>query len=219
MKIKNIYKGDRPREKLLKFGAPRLKDSELLAIILGSGTKDKNIIEISANILNRHSVKYLTELSFEDLLKSKGVGVVNATKILAVLELAQRLKNKEEVIIYSPKEITSELKNIKNIKKEYFYLFCLDSRNKVIKKELVSVGTLNSSLVHPREVFEPAIRNLSAQIVIAHNHPSGDTNPSEEDLNITTKLVKVGELLGINILDHIIISKETYFSFKEHNLL
>jgi len=115
--------------------------------------------------------------------------------------------------------LASELKNIRNIKKEYFYVFCLDSRNKVIKKELVSVGTLNTSLVHPREVFEPAIRNLSAQLVIAHNHPSGDINPSEEDLNITAKLVKAGELLGINVLDHIVISKDNYFSFKENNLL
>ena len=219
MKIKNIYKGDRPREKLLKFGAPRLKDSELLALILGSGTREKNVIELSESILKKISVKYLTELSIEELLKFKGIGYVNAIKIIAVIELAQRLRDKKEVIIYTPKEIASELKNIKNIKKEYFYLFCLDSRNKVIKKELVSVGTLNSSLVHPREVFEPAIRNLSAQIVIAHNHPSGDPNPSEEDLNITTKLVKAGELLGINILDHIILSKDNYFSFKEHNLL
>src|SRR3989344_6480920 len=219
MKIKNIYKGDRPREKLLKFGAPRLKDSELLAIILGSGTKGKNLIEISTSILNHRSLKYLTELSFEDLLKSEGIGIINAVKILAVLELAKRLKDNREVIIYSPKEIANELKNIKNIKKEYFYLFCLDSRNKVIKKELVSVGTLNTSLVHPREVFEPAIRNLSAQLVIAHNHPSGDINPSEEDLNITAKLVKAGELLGINILDHIVIAKDNYFSFKENNLL
>lgn len=218
MRIKNIYKGDRPRERMLRFGQSRMKDSELLAIILGSGIKEKNIIQISENVLRTISIK-TTNLSIEELLKISGIGKTNALKILSILELAKRIKNKKEVIIYSPKEIASELKNIKNIKKEYFYLFCLDSRNKVIKKELVSVGTLNSSLVHPREVFEPAIRNLSAQIVIAHNHPSGDINPSEEDINITTKLVKAGELLGINILDHVILTKENYFSFKEHNLL
>lgn len=219
MRIKNIYKGDRPREKLLKFGAPRLKDSELLAIILGSGTKDKNVIQISESVIKTIFANKSSNFELESFLKINGIGKINAMKVISILELTQRFKSKREVIIYSPKEIASELTNIKNIKKEYFYLFCLDSRNKVIKKELVSVGTLNSSLVHPREVFEPAIRNLSAQIVIAHNHPSGDTNPSEEDLNITTKLVKVGELLGINILDHIVISKEMFFSFKEHNLL
>jgi len=204
---------------MLKFGAARLKDSELLAIILGSGTKEKNVIELSESVLKDFPVKRLTGVSVEDLLKFKGVGFVNATKILAVLEFAKRLKSKEEIIIYSPKEIVKELKSIKNIKKEHFYVFCLDSRNKVIKKELVSVGTLNSSLVHPREVFEPAIRNLSAQLVIAHNHPSEDVSPSKEDLEITAKLVKAGELLGINIIDHVVISNDKYFSFKGHNLL
>src|SRR3989344_1935718 len=219
MRIQDIYKGDRPREKLLKLGADKLMDYELLAIVISSGTRNKNAIELSKILLRNREVSSLNSLEIEDLLKIKGIGKAIASKILSVLELAKRVKDKKEIIIYSPKEIASELKNIKNIKKEYFYLFCLDSRNKVIKKELVSVGTLNSSLVHPREVFEPAIRNLSAQLVIAHNHPSGDINPSEEDLNITAKLVKAGELLGINILDHIVIAKDNYFSFKENNLL
>ncbi len=219
MRIKNIYKGDRPRERLMRFGASRLKDSELLALILGSGTKEKNVIELSESILKKISVKYLTDVSIEELLKFKGVGYANAIKIIAVLEFAKRIKNKKEIIIYSPKDIWNELTNIKNNKKEYFFVFCLDSRNKIIKKELVSVGTLNSSLVHPREVFEPAIRNLSAQLVIAHNHPSGDVNPSSEDLEITTKLAKAGDLLGISIVDHVVIANDKYFSFKEHNLL
>ncbi len=219
MRIKSIYKGDRPRERLLKFGASRLKDSELLALILGSGTKEKNVIELSESILKEISVKYLTEVSVEKLLKFKGVGYANAIKIIAVLEFAKRIKDKKKIIIYSPKDIWIELNNIKNNKKEYFFVFCLDSRNSIIKKELVSVGTLNSSLVHPREVFEPAIRNLSAQLVIAHNHPSGDVNPSKEDLEITAKLAKAGELLGISIVDHVVISGDIYFSFKGHNLL
>jgi len=219
MRIKNIYKGDRPRERLMRFGASRLKDSELLALILGSGTKEKNVIELSESILKKISVKYLTDVSIEELLKFKGVGYANAIKIIAVLEFAKRIKNKKEIIIYSPKDIWNELTNIKNNKKEYFFVFCLDSRNKIIKKELVSVGTLNSSLVHPREVFEPSIRNLSAQLVIAHNHPSGDVNPSSEDLEITTKLAKAGDLLGISIVDHVVIANDKYFSFKEHNLL
>ena len=123
VKIKSIYKGDRPRERLLKFGASRLKDSELLALILGSGTKEKNVIELSESILKEISVKYLTEVSVEKLLKFKGVGYANAIKIIAVLEFAKRIKDKKKIIIYSPKDIWIELNNIKNNKKEYFLYF------------------------------------------------------------------------------------------------
>ncbi|MFH1827218.1 MAG: DNA repair protein RadC [bacterium] len=219
MKIKDIYKGDRPRERLLKFGPTKLKDFELLAIVIGNGTKGKNVIELSKSILRNRSVKHLAKLEFNELLKIKGIGSVTASKIFAAIEFANRIKNKSSTIIYSPNDIWKELKDTAYKNKEYFIVFCLDSRNKIIKKELISIGTLNTSLVHPREVFEPAIKNLSAQIVIAHNHPSGDVNPSEEDIEITNKLLKAGILLGIQIMDHVIVSKNKFLSFKARGYL
>ncbi|MEX1052593.1 MAG: DNA repair protein RadC, partial [Patescibacteria group bacterium] len=178
-----------------------------------------NVIELSKIILKNHSVKYLTELKVEELLKFKGVGKAAVSKILAAIELGNRVRDKSINIIYSPKDVWVELKNIRYKQKEHFILFCLDSRNRIIKKELISIGTLNSSLVHPREVFEPAIRNLSAQIVISHNHPSGEVQPSDEDIEITKKLIKAGEILGIEIIDHVIVSQEKYLSFKEKGIL
>lgn len=129
------------------------------------------------------------------------------------------MQNKKSSLIISPKDVWNELKDIRDNKKEHFVVFYLDSRNQEIKREIISVGSLNANLVHPREVFEPAIRNLAAQIVIAHNHPSGDTDPSEDDLEITKRLVAAGKILGIDILDHVIVSKIGHFSFKDRGLI
>lgn len=220
MKIKDLPKVDRPREKLEKYGPERLSDSELLAILLGTGSKGINVVELSNKILKKFSDNGLAKANIKELKNTFGLGSAKACEISACFELGRRLlQNKQSALILEPKDVWNELKDIRDHKKEHFVTFFLDARNQEIKREIISIGSLNANLVHPREVFEPAIRHLAAQIVIAHNHPSGDTEPSEEDLTITKRLVEVGKILGIDILDHVIVAKTGHFSFKEKKLL
>ena len=218
--IKNIPKIDRPREKLIQYGPEKLSNSELLALLLRSGNKDENAIEVAGKILKKFGAKELPNLNFKDLKKIPGLGPAKACEIIACFELGKRLlKDKKAQIFLTPKEIWEELKDLRNHKKEHFVIFYLDSRNQEIKRETISIGSLNANLVHPREVFEPAVRNLTAQIILAHNHPSGDPTPSEDDLEITKRLVESGKILGIEVIDHIIVAKNDFFSFKERKLI
>jgi len=218
--IKELPKVERPREKLMQYGPEKLSNSELLAIILRSGTKEENVVELANKILKRFSANELPNLTFNDLKDYPGLGPVKACEIVACFELGKRLlKDKKAEIYLTPKEVWEELKDLRNHKKEHFVIFYLDSRNQEIKREIISVGSLNASLVHPREVFEPAVRNLAAQIILAHNHPSGDPEPSEDDLEMTKRLVESGKILGIEVIDHIIVAKNGFLSFKEKNLI
>ena len=218
--IKDLPKVERPREKLMQYGPEKLSNSELLAILLRSGKKGENVIELANKILKRFSKDELPNLTFNDLKDYSGLGPAKTCEIVACFELGKRLlKDKKAEIYLKPKEIWEELKDLRDHKKEHFVIFYLDSRNQEIKREIISVGSLNTNLVHPREVFEPAVRHLAAQVILAHNHPSGDPEPSEDDLEITKRLVDSGKILGIEIIDHIIITKTGFLSFKEKNLL
>jgi len=218
--IKELPKVERPREKLMQYGPEKLSNSELLAILLRSGTKEENVVELSNKILKRFSANELPNLTFTDLKNYPGLGPAKACEIVACFELGKRLlKDKKAEIYVKPKEIWDELKDLRDHKKEHFVIFYLDSRNQEIKREIISVGSLNANLVHPREVFEPAVRHLAAQVILAHNHPSGDPEPSEDDLEITKRLVESGKILGIEIVDHIIVVKNGFLSFKEKNLI
>lgn len=218
--IKELPKVERPREKLMQYGPEKLSNSELLAILLRSGTKGENVVELSNKILKRFGANELPNLTFNDLKDYPGLGPAKACEIVACFELGKRLlKDKKAEIYLKPKEVWEELKDLRDHKKEHFVIFYLDSRNREIKREIISVGSLNANLVHPREVFEPAVRNLAAQIILAHNHPSGDPEPSEDDLEITKRLVESGKILGIEIVDHIIITKTGFISFKEKNFI
>ena len=219
-KIKEMPKVERPREKLIQYGPERLSNSELLAILLRSGKKGENVVDLAYKILKRYKAEKLPYLSYADLKDVHGLGPAKACEIVACFELGKRLlKGKVEKFYLKAEDIWNELKDIRDNKKEHFVIFFLDARNQVIKKEIISVGSLNANLVHPREVFEPAVRNIAAQIVLAHNHPSGDPEPSEDDLEITKRLVDAGKLLGIEVIDHIIVVKNDYFSFKDKGLL
>ena len=219
-KIKNWHPLERPREKLLQYGPERLSNQELLTIILRSGRKHYPVVKLAEQILKTFPEEKLLETPIEELRKVPGLGSVQALELVAVFELAKRLLGKKQNKIYlSPKDIYNELIDFRQRKKEYFVAFYLDTRNQEIRREVISVGTLNASLVHPREVFEPAIRYLSAQIILAHNHPSGDPQPSEDDIAITERLKKAGQIIGIEIIDHIIVTSQTYYSFKEHQLI
>jgi len=218
--IKELPKVERPREKLIHYGPEKLSNSELLAILLRSGKKGENVVELASKILKRFRVDKLPYLTFDELKDYSGLGPAKACEIIACFELGKRLlKGKKARIYLKPKEIWKELKDIRNNKKEHFVIFYLDSRNQEIKREIISIGSLNANLVHPREVFEPAVRNLAAQIILAHNHPSGEPEPSEDDLEITKRLVEAGKIMGIEVIDHIIVVKNGFFSFKEKNLI
>lgn len=191
-----------------------------MAILLGTGSKGVNVVELSNQILKKFSGDGLSKANVKELKNTFGLGSAKACEIVACFELGCRLlQNKQSSLILSSQDVWKELKDIRDNKKEHFVIFYLDSRNQEIQREIISVGSLNANLVHPREVFEPAVRHLVAQIIVAHNHPSGDTEPSEDDLVITKRLVESGKILGIEILDHIIITKTGFISFKEKGLI
>lgn len=218
--IKDLPKILRPREKMIKDGPNKLFDAELLAILLRTGKKGENVVRMAGRLLRKFGHEKIVEVSFDELKKFSGLGPAKACEIMACFELGKRfLKKKKSVLVISPKEIWQEMKDLRCEKKEHFVVFYLDIRNQVIKKEIISIGTLTANLVHPREVFEPAVLHLAAQVVLAHNHPSGEVNPSDEDLEMTGRLVKAGEILGIEVIDHVIVCKNSFLSFKKEGLL
>src|SRR3989338_2663724 len=219
MKIKDLPRIERPREKLEKYGPEKLSNSELLAILLRTGSKGVNVVELSNKILKKFSGDGLAKANFKELKNTFGLGSAKACEIMACFELGRRLlKDKKAVLILSPKQVFEESRDLRNNKKEHFVVFYLDTRNQEIKRETISMGTLNANLVHPREVFEPAIKNNAAQIIVAHNHPSGDAEPSADDLAITKKFAEAGKILGIEVLDHVIVATDKFLSLKEKGI-
>lgn len=218
MRIKDMAKVDRPREKLIKYGINKLSNVELLAIILGSGIKGKSSLELAKKIIKKFSFAKLTKVNYHDLHLS-GIGLVKSCQIIAAIELGKRIaKNKKSKLFLTPKNVWEEMKDLRDNKKEYFVIFYLDVKNEVINREIISIGILNANLVHPREVFEPAVRFSAAQIILSHNHPSGQATPSEDDKLLTKRLIEAGKILGIEIIDHVVVTKENYFSFKKNNI-
>lgn len=222
MKIKDLPKSDRPREKLIAKGADNLKDSELLAILLRTGTKGKNVIEIASHILAKYSKKRLLQMTYQDLAQINGIDSGKATTLLAAFELAKRALEVNDTnlpVISDAKDAVAQLSDMRDLKKEHFVVLYLNAKNQLVHKETISMGTLDANLVHPREVFEPALKYSAAQIIAAHNHPSGDPKPSEDDLEVTKRLTEAGKMMGIEVMDHVIVSKNSYFSFKEEKIL
>jgi DNA repair protein RadC len=221
-RMKDLPKDERPREKLIKKGASALKLEELLAILLRTGIKNKNVLKLAKDILSRYNQEKLKNITYEELRNIYGVGPTKAVQILAAIEIGRRFfkpKEEKEIYIHSPKDVLKQTSHLKENKKENFVVLYLDARNKLITKETISIGTINSSLVHPREVFEPTIRELAVAVILVHNHPSGDPTPSEDDITLTKRLVEAGKILGIEVTDHVIIGKNKYFSFKERKLI
>ncbi|MDD3160098.1 MAG: DNA repair protein RadC [Candidatus ainarchaeum sp.] len=218
MKIKEIFIGERPRERMLKYGGENLSASELLAIILRVGNKNENVIEMSQRIISTFSLSNLSELSIQELCSIKGIGVSKALSIKAIFEINKRVNmEKKKIIKITNAKDVFDLMNplISTKKQEHFYVLHLNSKNEIISYNLIAIGTLNSVLIHPREVFKIAIKESAQGIILVHNHPSGDPNPSLADKEITSKIEKASELIGIALLDHIIIGKEKWFSFDD----
>lgn len=222
--IKDLDQDDRPREKLIKYGADLLTDEELLAIIIVTGNKEKNVIELSKEILDTFSYEDLADIEVAELTHINGIKNAKACSIVASLRLgkriAQKVMEREIIKIEKSEDIYNYLKNeLANKKNEYFYAILLNTKNVIISKEVISKGTLDASLVHPREAFKAAIKKSAKSIIFVHNHPSGDVNPSKHDFLTTRNLVDAGNILDIKVLDHIIIGDNDYYSFKKENLI
>lgn len=224
-RVKDLPIDDRPREKLLLRGPQNLTDAELLAILLRTGTKGKSVIMMSQEIINRETnLAQLAAKSSADLIKTSGVGKDKAATLLAAFEISRRILSQAKW--YSQKKITSPsdvaeifIPLLRDEVKEQFIVVCLSSANKIIRYEKISIGNLNSSVVHSREIFKTAIENNSASIILIHNHPSENPEPSNEDISITKKLVDAGKIMDIPIFDHIIIAGNSYTSFVERRLI
>ncbi len=220
--IRDLPRIERPREKLIKYGAHRLSNTELLAIILRTGKKGESVLALANRFLRGISLEKIAEFSFGEFRKISGIGPARACELLSCVELGRRIFENKKVNIsqlLSPQDVFDNLKDIRVSKKEHFVVFFLDSRNQEIKREVISIGTINASFVHPREVFEPAVKYLAVQVILAHNHPSGDLAPSEDDLIVNKRLSEAGKIMGIEVLDHIIVTKDSFISFKEESLL
>jgi len=221
--INDLPKEERPRERLVKFGEQALSVQELLQLILGRGIAGESVVITAQKLLSQFgSLQKLAEASIEELSLVKGIGLAKATQMKAVFEIGRRLST--QVAPYKSKELTDPekvyrlIKNkLKDYHKEHFYIIVLNSRNWSVAE--VSMGSLNASIVHPREVFAEAIKNKAASVIFVHNHPSGDPEPSEGDLITTKRLVEAGKILEIEVIDHIIITNNNFLSFKEHKLL
>lgn len=220
MNIKNLAKIEMPREKLAKYGPTKLSNHELLAIILRTGNRDWGVLDLSQKLLKEFDGEKLIHVSVSELKNVFGLGLVKACEIVATLELGKRLfQSKPYALLLTAQDVWNELRDIREHKKEHLIAFYLDSRNQEMKREVISIGTLNENLIHPREVFEPAVQHSAAHIIIAHNHPSGNPEPSVEDIEVTKRLVQAGKILGIGLLDHIVVSKTGFTSLKEKGFL
>ncbi len=214
-KINELFYEDKPREKLIKKGVKSLKNHELIAVLLGSGIKGKDVLKLSKEI-----EKIIDEnVTLDQLLQIKGLGVAKAAQILSALEFSKRILLKTHTKIEKTEDIINELKDYSDKKQEYFIAIYLDGADRIIEKRVITIGILDKTIIHPREVFAPAIELRAASVIIAHNHPSGNPNPSRYDIILTDRLKESAEILGIDLIEHMIISKEGYYSFNENGYI
>ena len=223
--IHDLPRSERPRERLFKLGSEALSAQEILALILGRGIKGESVMVTSQKLLSRFgNLKGIANASIEELTQINGIGPAKAAQIKAAVELSKRLEadagESQKPAVKSPEDVVNIVKSqLKGKKKEHFLVLCLDTRNRLINCKPVSVGSLDTSIVHPREVFREALSSSAASVIFVHNHPSGDPEPSEEDVELTKRLAKAGEIIGIDVLDHIIVCDRSYSSLKAKNLL
>ena len=217
-KIKELPEFSRPREKLKEKGPQALSDTELFAIIIGSGNKGQDVMSIASGV-SRLIADNKGQITLETLSKIEGIGLAKASQILAGFELARRHIVKETVKITEAKDILPLINDISGKQQEYFVCISLNGANEIIEKRIVTVGLLDKSYVHPREVFADVLTDRAASVIFAHNHPSGELKPSNSDLKIHEQLTEAAKILGIRVLDHIIVSKKGYYSFQENGLI
>ena len=224
LKIKDVFEADRPRERLIRQGADSISNQELLAILLRTGTREESVLTLANRILmdfeKLHALKHAT---LDELTKVKGVGEAKAIQILAAIELGNRLAKMDHdsrYTIRSPEDAAKLLiPEMSSLQQEHFVTLFLNTKNQVLHKQTIFIGSLNASIVHPREIFREAVKRSAACIICAHNHPSGSTAPSPEDIDVTARLKEAGEIIGIELVDHIIIGDHSFLSLKERGYI
>ena len=223
--IKDIPKYERPRERFIRYGPKSLSDIELLAIVLKTGTKELSSKDIATSLLKEiGDIKKLSNMTISNLTKLKGIGITKAIELLTVVEIGKRIFLKEDYsnkeILNNPQKIYKSFKYLfQGVKQERFYCLYFNNKCELIERKLLFMGTINKSIVHPREIFKEAYLLGASSIICIHNHPSGDTKPSNEDILFTNNLIKIGEIQDIKVVDHIIIGEKNYYSFLEQGLI
>lgn len=222
--IKDVPSGDRPRERMCDLGASHLSNQELLAILLGSGTRRESVMELSQRLLvHFEGIWLLKDATIEELTAIRGIGVAKAVQIMASIELGKRMqqmKPVERYIIRSPEDGADfVMEEMRSLNQEHFICLFLNTKNQVLHRQTIFIGSLNASIVHPREVFKEAVKRSAASIICAHNHPSGDPTPSQEDIQVTRRLQECGKMIGIELLDHLVIGDRKFISLKEKGYL
>ncbi|MBA2871612.1 DNA repair protein RadC [Anoxybacillus calidus] len=218
--IRDFPEAERPRERLISDGPESLANHELLAILLRTGTKDESVLQLANRLLNHfEGLRLLKDATIEEMTSIKGIGTAKAVQILAAIELGRRisrLQYDERYVIRSPEDGAKYvMEDMRFLSQEHFVCLYLNTKNQVIHRKTVFIGSLNASIVHPREVFKEAIKRSAASIICAHNHPSGDPTPSREDIEVTKRLAECGRMIGIELLDHLIIGDRKFVSLKE----
>ncbi len=211
----------RPREKMLKYGARALTSTELLAVVLGSGVEGENVLRVAEDIMRRHGAEGLPLLTLEGWRSSRGIGKVKACQLTAAFELARRIlvRPASEFRVGSPREAYELVRDLKRARKEHLVALYLDAQNFLIERETISIGSLNTTRTHPREILQPAILHSALSFVLVHNHPSGSLEPSRDDLDFTRSIARAAELMGVGLADHLIVSPRGYVSLKERGAL
>ncbi|MEO0073975.1 MAG: DNA repair protein RadC [candidate division WOR-3 bacterium] len=223
--VRDIPKRERPRERLMREGPQALNREEVLAVIIGRGTAGRSVMDIAHELVVRFkTMPALAAASIEELQRVRGIGPAKACQLKAALELVRRLDEPLDpecgADVSRPETVFRLLRSeMGNERRECFWVLYLDSRSRLIGRQKISVGTLDSTMAHPREVFDGAIRAAAAAVLVAHNHPSNDPTPSDDDIRLTRRLAEAGRLLGIRLLDHVVVTKDAYFSFRERALL
>jgi len=222
LKVSDLPRKVRPREKMIQAGARALSHVELLAVILGTGTRKENVLKISERLIRRYGVGALPSLTVREWTGNPGIGEARACRLAGLFELARRVEkaaSNEAPRISTPKDVFAQARDLCNAKKEHLIGFYLDSQNHLLARETISIGSLNTTRTHPREILHPAITHLALGFILVHNHPSGTLVPSSDDIEFTRAIARAGEMMGIPLYDHVIVSREGHVSLKEKGLL
>jgi DNA repair protein RadC len=222
--IRDFPQDERPRERFIQNGPESLSNHELIAILLRTGTKDESVLQLSNRLLtNFEGLRLLKAATLEEMMEIKGIGQAKAIQVLAAVEIGRRIANlnyTERYVIRSPEDGANYVMNdMRFLSQEHFVCLYLNTKNQVLHKQTIFIGSLNASIVHPREVFREALKRSAASIICLHNHPSGDPAPSREDIEVTKRLVECGKMIGIDVLDHLIIGENKFVSLKEKGYL
>lgn len=222
--VRDVPEEERPRERMIRLGADALSNAELIAILLRTGTTSESVMELAGRVLSKAGgLRGLVEFTLNELIQFRGIGPAKGIQLLAGIELGRRISQmvpEERTAIRSPGDAAQfVMEEMRYLTQEHFVCLFLNTKNRVIDKECIFIGSLNTSVVHPREVFREAIRRSAAGVICIHNHPSGDPSPSREDLDVTARLVEAGRIIGVELLDHIIIGDGSYVSLKEKGVI